>query len=89
LQRFQPVIMMELNPGALKEFGHDAQAAAGLLREHGYQLFKTHRGGLIPLMHLPKGKEHLSVIALPKRLRKGAASLNWHAVTGLGGSAPR
>ncbi|MDB6124159.1 MAG: methyltransferase FkbM family [Pedosphaera sp.] len=89
LKQFQPIIVMEFNPGALKVFGHDVQAPADLLKDHGYQLFKAHRHGLIPLMHLPTGKEYLNVIALPKRLMKRGSSLKWRAIAELGATAPR
>jgi FkbM family methyltransferase len=84
LQRFQPVLMMELNPGALGRFGHGLETVMNVFKSHGYHLFKTGRHGLIPLLNLPREGEYLNTIALPKHMAKMDASFTWQSISQLG-----
>lgn len=54
LKRFRPVVMIEINPSALRRFGQTAEDVVSLLGSRCYQLtMATRWGRLRPLAALP------------------------------------
>jgi FkbM family methyltransferase len=65
LKRLRPVIMIEINPSALRRFGQTAADIVTILGSHRYRLTLTTRwGGLHPLISLPTRGEP-NVFAFP------------------------
>jgi FkbM family methyltransferase len=65
--RFKPLLLIELNPAALKGFGSSADSLVSRLREFGYQLFALGWSGLSPLGRMPQGGEYYNVVGLINR----------------------
>jgi FkbM family methyltransferase len=65
INRFRPVIAIELNPNALKVYG----ATVGDLRNElsGYELYRATWRGFGPLKAVPKEGQTFNVVALPRR----------------------
>lgn len=72
LKRFQPAMLVEINPEGLKEFGSTPEELVGMLQELGYGLFRV-KGGR--LQRLPVGEgvdyeamfgDHGNTIAVPE-----------------------
>jgi FkbM family methyltransferase len=55
LDRFRPLVVVELWPPAMQQARSSVEAVAAVLNGHGYRLFHPHRRQLLPLSDLPKG----------------------------------
>jgi FkbM family methyltransferase len=55
LERFRPLIVVELWPPAMQQQNSSVEAVAKVLDANGYRLFHPHRRQLLPLEHLPTG----------------------------------
>jgi FkbM family methyltransferase len=55
LERFRPLVVVELWPPAMQQQTSSVEAVADVLDEHGYRLFYPHRRQLVPLTELPTG----------------------------------
>ncbi len=73
LTRFQPLILIELEPPRLALKGSSVPGVADLLYQAGYRLFISHRNRLLPLRSLPvRDDEQINAFALhPDRHRLG------------------
>lgn len=67
--RFQPLLIIELNPKALEDFGTTVESLVSKLRKFDYQLFALKWSGLSPLQRMPQGEEYLNVVGMAKRAR--------------------
>jgi len=65
LRRFRPVLMIEANPCALKNFGNAPLDLIQAITRHGYRLSYAGRFGLKPLLRLPTYGEEPNVFAFP------------------------
>jgi len=57
LRRWQPVLLLELEPARLRDKCSSVEHVVATLRELGYQLFVSRRQSLQPLLDLPKGDD--------------------------------
>jgi FkbM family methyltransferase len=64
IDRFKPVLLMELNPGALEGFGTTAENLIARLHGFGYQLFRLTWMGLAPFSQLAPGSEFINVVGI-------------------------
>ena len=55
LDRFRPLVVVELWPPAMQQQGTSVEAVADELAKHDYRLFAPHRRQLLPLAELPRG----------------------------------
>ncbi len=55
LDRFRPLVVVELWPPAMQQQGTSVEAVADELAKHDYRLFAAHRRQLLPLAELPRG----------------------------------
>jgi FkbM family methyltransferase len=55
LDRFRPLVVVELWPPAMQQQGTSVEAVAEELEKHDYRLFAPHRRQLLPLAELPQG----------------------------------
>jgi len=65
IQRFRPVLMIEVNPSTLQNFGHSARDLIQAIGRHGYRLYYGSRFGLRVLKRLPTLGEEPNVYAFP------------------------
>jgi FkbM family methyltransferase len=65
VQRFRPLMMIEINPEALATFGVDAEALLSRIKHLGYTLYRLHGRQLIPLEGLSDEDEYVNAICLP------------------------
>jgi FkbM family methyltransferase len=66
-QHFKPLLLIELNPAALKSFGSSVESLVSKLRAFGYELFELGWSGLSPLTHIPQGEAYRNVVGMIKR----------------------
>lgn len=66
IERFRPVLLIELNPQALDAFRTTAENLIARLRRHGYQLFRLTWLGLKPFHRLEREVEFINIIATPE-----------------------
>jgi len=71
LARLRPIVMMEVNPAALSQFGSTAEEVLRILRGHGYSFYRPIWRGLRPVRELAKEGHYRNVVSLPPR-RAGA-----------------
>lgn len=65
IQRFRPIIVIELNPATLSLYGSTVQ---DVVRElEGYKLYRASWRGFGPLKALPKQGQSFNAVALPRR----------------------
>jgi FkbM family methyltransferase len=64
IARFKPVLLMEINPAALGNFGTTAENLTMRLCRLGYRLFRLTWLGLAPLRGLPQGDEYVNVVGI-------------------------
>ena len=75
LRRWQPVLLLEIDPPRLREKGTTPERVLALLREMGYHFFVSRRQTLQPLLETPDDDNaHLNVFCLPVSRKKAAAS---------------
>ena len=55
LERFRPLVVVELWSPAMQQQNSSVEAIANVLAEHGYRLYYPHRRQLVPLAELPTG----------------------------------
>jgi FkbM family methyltransferase len=67
IQRFKPVLLIELNPAALKSFGTTADNLIARLHGFGYRLFRLTWFGLTPFDNLAPKIEYLNVVGLAQQ----------------------
>jgi hypothetical protein len=65
IQRFRPVLMIEVNPSTLQNFGYTARDLIEAIGRHGYRLHYGSRFGLKLLKRLPVYGEEPNVYAFP------------------------
>jgi FkbM family methyltransferase len=65
IARFRPVLLMELNPGALGQYGTTPGAVIAALKGAGYDVQLPTRRGLRPLSSYPHGRAYCNVFAIP------------------------
>lgn len=65
IQRFRPVLMIEVNPSTLQNFGYCARDLIQAIGRHGYRLYYGSRFGLKLLKRLPEQGEEPNVYAFP------------------------
>ena len=66
LRRWQPVLLIEIDPPRLREKGSSAERVMALLREQGYHFFVSQRRSLQPLLNPPEDENaHLNVFCFP------------------------
>jgi FkbM family methyltransferase len=63
LERFKPLVFVELFPPVMRRQGSSPEAAARILTELGYQLFAARRDRLEPLMVMPAGDDRENAFA--------------------------
>lgn len=70
LARFQPPLLVEVNPPVLENMGTNAEELAGALRDRGYDIYRINRrrlsridGALIP----PESDGYFNVLAWPRK----------------------
>lgn len=68
IERFKPVLLMELNPSALGSFDTTVENVTANLRGLGYELFKLTWFGLRPFHELAPGTEFTNVVGIAKGL---------------------
>ena len=64
LERFRPMVVVELFPPVMHEQGSSPEAVARVLRGMGYRLFHTRRRRLIPLETMPQGDVRINAFAI-------------------------
>ena len=64
-QRYQPMILIELNPEALQPFGASAGSLISTLEEWGYRLYRFKGDRLVPLTDPDSIDPYCNAIALP------------------------
>jgi FkbM family methyltransferase len=64
LERFRPMIMIELWPPVMKLQKSSVELVSHLLDGHGYRLFVAKRRRLVPLVELPTGDQGLYVLCI-------------------------
>lgn len=64
INRFRPLIFIELNPPTLARTGSSVDRVVERLKEHGYALFVADRDRLEPLRNLPRGGNYVNVFCL-------------------------
>ena len=66
IEKFRPMMLIELNPDALRDFGDSSQGVLDLLHQWGYRITTPTRHGLQELHTPPEGKGvWLNIIAKP------------------------
>jgi FkbM family methyltransferase len=71
LARLRPIVMIEVNPAALSQFGSTPDEVLRILKGHGYSLYRPTWTGLRPIRELAKEGQYVNVVSLPPR-RAGA-----------------
>jgi FkbM family methyltransferase len=66
LRRWQPVLLLELEPARLHDKQSSVERVVLLLQELGYALFVSRRRTLEPLLHLPEADAQMNVLCLPR-----------------------
>ena len=64
LARFRPILLIELNPLALRWFGATVEELVGDLLDSGYRLWRPTWRGFLPLRKLPTRGQYMNVVAL-------------------------
>jgi FkbM family methyltransferase len=64
LRRWHPVLLIEINPAVLEQFGSTAAEVASLLSDLGYQLYRSSLTGLRPLRELPIAPQYVNGVAI-------------------------
>ena len=64
LDRFAPLVMVELFPPVMAVQGSTPVAVARVLTDLGYRLFHTRRGRLLPLETLPSGDGRVNAFGI-------------------------
>jgi len=65
IRRFRPVLMVEVNPSTLKNFGKTPADLIQAIARHGYRLHYAGRAGLKLLQRLPAYGEEPNIFAFP------------------------
>jgi FkbM family methyltransferase len=65
IRRFRPILMIEVNPGALQRFGYRSGDLIQAIGKHGYRMHYASRFGLKMLQRLPVYGEEPNVYAFP------------------------
>jgi len=68
ISEHMPIIVIELNPNALKVFGNNVFEIDEMLSRAGYVFYKPHRKGLRLLHRTPTTGSHVDAVALPGKL---------------------
>jgi FkbM family methyltransferase len=66
LDRYRPLVVVELWPPAMHQQGSNVEAVANVLKEYGYRLFHPHRRQLLPLADLPTGDTGIYAFCIHK-----------------------
>jgi FkbM family methyltransferase len=75
LERFRPLVVIELWSPAMQQQNSSVEAVANVLDEFGYRLFHPHRRQLVPLSELPTGDTGVYAFCFHKeRIPAGLAS---------------
>jgi len=65
LARFRPVMLIEFNPGCLKRLGEERGTLLDLVRDFGYELWRTTHHGLVRFQRLEPGEEYCNLVCRP------------------------
>ena len=66
LKKFQPAILIELNPKRLEMLGASEAALLAALRDLGYEIHHVGKRGLTPFTGIPAGQEYTNLFCLPR-----------------------
>ncbi|RYD79273.1 MAG: FkbM family methyltransferase [Verrucomicrobiaceae bacterium] len=67
IERFRPVMLIELNPPCLARFGSTAGDLMGVVRGLGYDVFRPTSRGLVPFEQLEPGESYTNILCLPRK----------------------
>jgi|LGVF01.1.fsa_nt_gb FkbM family methyltransferase len=77
ISQFRPIIIIELNPNALKVFGNNVLEIVQILSKFEYIFYEPQRGGVRLLNQMPKEGNYMNAIALPAKLAHSKRKFSW------------
>jgi FkbM family methyltransferase len=77
IERFRPIIMIELNPAALSHFDTSADQISSILQYHGYVSYIARPNCLKRQTRLPTPSEYVNAIALPAECWASSNTINY------------